>query len=178
MKKLTPLLITLGLLLTAGTPSPMSRFPVAWVDRDEPAEERDSRLDLVWKAVRHMPQPDRAAVLAVGFGESRFAEYVMRDCVDKPKDATGNCDNGKARGPWQLWPAVCPELHALPRGHVSEEAIRLGAECARRHWRFALNRCGGNVEQSFASYGGRACSSVTASTAFKLKWFRLLGGGR
>lgn len=174
LRKHFALICALALPLTAGTDSPMGKFPIAWVDRDEPAAERDARLAMVWEAVKGMPRRDRAAVLAIANGESRFAAYVMRDCVDKPPDATGNCDHGKARGPWQLWPAVCPELHALPRGELSADALRAGAECARRHWLFALRRCNGNVEQSFAAYGGRRCDQVTDSTAFKLRWFRRL----
>lgn len=174
MKRL--LLLALSLLLVAALPSPMASFPVAWVDREEPTAERNARLNDVWDAVRGFPVRERAAVLAIWFGESRLAKYVLLDCVTMPEDATGNCDKGRARSYGQLHRAACPELHELPRGTGSPESVRIAAECTRRHWLFALRRCGGNVEQSFAGYAGRQCDSVTASTALKLRWFKRLGG--
>lgn len=163
-----------ALLLTAGTDSPMCKFPVAWVDRDEPAAERERRLAVVWDAVKGFPDQERRAVLAIGWGESKWARHVLRDCKSKPKDARGNCDKSKSRSYWQLQGAACPELHELPHGEGSDESVRIAAECARQHWVWSLGRCRGNVEQSFSSYGGRACGETRASTREKLDWFRRL----
>lgn len=159
-------------LLTAGTDSPMCKFPVAWVDRDEPAAERERRLAVIWDAVRAFPDQERRAVLALGYGESKWAKYVRDDCSWKPKDAAGTCDTGSSKSYWQTQRVVCPRLWELPVG--SDEAVRVAAQCAREHWVWALGRCHGNVEQSFSAYAGRRCDQTTPSTREKLDWFRRL----
>lgn len=163
-------LFTLGLTFVANASADL--FPVAHVDRDEPAPERSARIALVRSAVAGFSREERAAVLAIAWGESKLARYVLRDCRDKPPEASGDCDRGKARTYWQLHDSACRELRGVPVG--SDESVRIGAECARKRWRYALWVCAGNVEQSFAQYGGRGCSKTTKSTREKLEWFRRL----
>lgn len=160
-------LFTIGLTFVANASADL--FPVAHVDREEPPPERSARLAVVRSAVARFSREERAAVLAIAWGESKLARYVLRDCHDKPPEASGDCDRGKARTYWQLHDAACRELRGVPVG--SDESVRIGAECARRLWRSAMRSCRGNVEQSFSVYGGRACGQTTKSTREKLEWY-------
>lgn len=155
--------------------NPIDHFPIAWVDRDKPPERIAELRRVVTEAVSGFTARERAAVLAIGGGESAWAEFVLFDCRDRPADASGDCDRGKARTYWQLHDAACPELRGVAVGSV--ESVRIGADCARRRWGYAMKVCRGNVEQSFAQYGGRRCGDTTKSTAEKLRWFRRMGGG-
>lgn len=157
------------------SPDVMARFPVAWVDRAQSPEHRAAKDAVIWDAIKGFTAQERAAVLSIGYGESRWAEYVLHDCVTMPPDASGDCDRGRSRSYFQLRPATCPELFRLPKGTGSPESVKIAAECARRMWLFSVGRCRG-VKGSFAAYGGRNCSDQTKSSLEKEQWFKRLGG--
>jgi hypothetical protein len=105
------------------------------------------------------PKQTAAALLTLGFEESRFAAYVGEGrCAEGPKGA--RCDRGKARGYWQLWRVACPLAWTLE--HNSRRALRVEARCAARAWRGALlrnRRChpAGPIAGAFAGYRGADC---------------------
>ncbi len=129
----------------------LSKLPTAHVDRDESPESIARRRAVLADAVRGYSVRERALLLAVGFGESRFAEYVLHDCNWRPPRSVGNCDKGKARSYWQLHQATCPVLWTLPSG--SDAAVHAAAECAIRQLRYGMARCK-TIEGALAVYAG------------------------
>lgn len=77
---------------------------------------------------------ERAALLAAGHAESLFAVRIGRDEC-KPWE----CDEGRARGYWQVHEPLCPEAFVLSPG-PDRLAIEVG--CALRFLRFQEPRCG------------------------------------
>jgi hypothetical protein len=151
------------------------RPPRAWVDRNEPAEEYDARIDKLFELTASLHRVDRAGLRAISYGESRWAKYVLFDCTWRPDDAGGNCSGGQARSYFQLEISACPELFERPKGDGTEETLRVATKCALQRWQYARRACP-TIEGAFAKYGGRECSDTTESTAFKAYWFGRFGG--
>lgn len=165
--------LTPAALASALTPeSQLGRLPTAYVDRDESPESLAHRRAVIADAGRKHSARERALLFAVGFGESRFAEYVLHDCRWRPPRSVGNCDRGKARSYWQLHQATCPVLWELPSG--SDQAVHVAAECAIRQLRFGMQRCG-TIEGALAVYGGMSCGFTRPSLVEKAQWARRLG---
>lgn len=153
-------------LLYAATLKLTLALQPAWVERDEPAEQRKARIELVVRAVLSTTQrPEEvAALIRLGYEETKFAKYVLHGCQDIPKGASGNCDmiqkgsrkgQIRARSFWQLWARTCPQLWESPVG--SSEAVHHAARCALRHWRFATRQCrkrpnDGPIAAAFSGY--------------------------
>jgi hypothetical protein len=141
-------------------------WPAFYTETDEQPEKRRARLVMAALAIEHAanatadPQETAAALLTIGFEESRFAAYVGEGrCSEGPKGA--RCDEGKARGYWQLWRVACPRAWQLE--HNSRRALREQARCAARTWRGAKLRCrrrhpAGPVAGAFAGYRGADCT--------------------
>lgn len=152
-------------------------LPPHHTDRDEPDPDRIGRLGRVAGAIadaagstfrkgdpkgRIPPLQVAAALLTLGWAESRWARYVGEGrCSDGPRGA--RCDPDRhgrpqARGYWQLHRAACPAIWLEPDG--SSIVLRLGARCAARRWAGAWHMCrrsrAGCLLGSFAGYrGGR-----------------------
>lgn len=92
---------------------------------------------------------ERAALVADGYFESRFARYVLeRRCSDGPRGM--RCDPDKhgvprARGPWQVW-------HYCHRDGLAGEA-----ECVLDQMRLGRVRCA-SWEGAFSALKGGSCS--------------------
>jgi hypothetical protein len=140
-------------------------WPPFYTETDEQPEARRLRLVMAAQAIEQVahatpdPAQTAAALLAIGFHESRFAAYVGQGrCHEGPKGA--RCDEGRARGYWQLWRVACPPAWRLEPG--SREALHAEARCAARAWRGALWRCrrrhpAGPIAGAFAGYRGADC---------------------
>lgn len=118
----------------------LTRTPPHWSDRDEPSAERLERMRPVSQAVETVTKdPDeRAALLAILHHEGMLARYVLEDrCEDGPR-GKDECDEGKARGGFQLHREVCPAVWEMG---PSSERLKLEASCALEVYREALKRC-------------------------------------
>lgn len=138
-------------------------FAPSRLDLDESPAVRAGRMDpIAYWCTQFAPTHDElAACLTIPKHETQLARYVQEGrCHDGPPGE--RCDEGRARGPWQLHRTVCPALWRTLPG--SPEALREGARCAVRQWRYARLRCrgrhpGGDVQGAFAGYrGGASCS--------------------
>jgi len=107
---------------------------------------------------------EAAALVAVAYGETRLARYVLEGrCLDGPVGQ--QCDKGRdgkprARGPWQVW-GWCVEAWRHPDG--SPESIRGGAACAARRLRDrGSDPCPAYDawRSRIAGYGRDSCSSA------------------
>lgn len=157
-------------------------WPAFYTEVDEQPEKRRARLVVaaieIEQASRATREPGEtaAALLALGFHESRFAAYVGEGrCHEGPKGA--RCDNGKARGYFQLWLVACPSAWRLEPG--SRESLRAEARCAARAWRGARLRCrnrhpAGPIAGAFAGYRGADCEWSRGARRAKT-WDRLVG---
>lgn len=103
---------------------------------------------------------ETAALVSLGWSETRYAALVLAGrCAEMPVGV--RCDNGRARGPWQLWRSACPAAWAQPDG--SRESRLAEARCALRLWRGARLRCqgkhpAGDDAGAFAGYArGGVC---------------------
>lgn len=133
----------------------------AWhLDRDPP-EARSAMLRPVADVIAEVSADatDAAALIALGWHETKYARLVLEGrCSEMPE---GNrCDDGRARGAWQLWHVACPSAYAFPAG--SPESLRAEATCARRLLRGQLGRCrarhpAGDWAGAFAGYRGASC---------------------
>lgn len=133
--------------------------PPAVVDT-ESKHERAIRMRGVARDVTRVSRKERdaAVLLALGWHESRWAQYVGAGCVEIPEGAA-DCDAGLARSYWQVhkW---CRPGWRLRRGHA--KAPREFANCAIRHWRGALARCrnkhpAGELAGGFSGYRFAPC---------------------
>jgi hypothetical protein len=124
-----------------------------WVgDAGESPEAREARLAPYARAVDAATGSLalRAALVALAWHETKMARYVTEGrCHDGPPGQ--RCDNGKARGPWQLhgWcKATTPEGEAV---------------CAAGMLSYMLTRCDGDWPEAFGAYGtGGRCVALTA----------------
>jgi hypothetical protein len=144
-------------------------LPPHYTDAEEPAAEREKRLEeiagAVTYAVEHVSTGDAvqlaAAVLVLGWAESRWARYVGEGrCEDGPKGARCDPDRRgvpRARSYWQLHRRACRQLWATPKG--SRAALQAAAVCAARRWQGGLKMCAGRCKWgpqagAFAAYRG------------------------
>jgi len=155
--------------------------PVWYEDAAETPEQRADLLRPVAMAIALATEDrtEQAAMVALGWHESRWARYVVEGrCQDGPRGA--RCDNGRARSPWQVWAVACPSAHAVPADHpvVNERA----ASCAVRLLRGGRNRCrglnpAGDWAGAFSSYGrGASCQWAPAAervATMQTVWARL-----
>lgn len=129
--------------------------PAHWTDKDEAPKARVSRFRPVAAFMVEAAKGDRhvlAAELVLWDAESKGARYVQAGCIRVPKGAA-DCDGGRARSPWQMWPKACPAGWALPRG--SHEALKAFAGCAARLWQAARRRCqSANDDPLVGAYSG------------------------
>lgn len=140
-------------------------FPHASVDAGESHDARRARLLPFAALVAALPPHRAAAVLAVGYHESRFAAYVAHGCEDVPDGAAG-CDRDRwgrprALGYTQLWRVACPSAWKLP--HNSPEQLAAIVTCTDKRLRHSLRRCRGqhplgDVAGMFAGYRGIDCT--------------------
>jgi hypothetical protein len=152
-------------------------YPVWSGDVGMTGEERSAMLEPVAAAiVGAAGSPFEAAVLtATAWHECGLASYVLDDrCEDGPDGA--RCDNGRARGPWQIHKAPCPALHELPLR--SPERFDVGARCALRVWRGARYRCrgkhpAGDIAGAFSGYQGSPCTLENAVARERSAWAAL-----
>jgi hypothetical protein len=77
---------------------------------------------------------ERAALLAAGHAETLFA---LRLGLDECRP--GECDDGLARGYWQVHEPLCPDAWAMDPG---AERAKLEAVCALRFLRYKAGQCG------------------------------------
>jgi hypothetical protein len=99
-----------------------------------------------------------ARLVALGWGESRYARYVGAGrCLDGPLGS--QCDphprtgEPRARSYWQLWRVAAPEVWYLPAGGPRE--LRAAAWAAARRLSGARTRCRGRGVSEFAgAYAG------------------------
>lgn len=142
-------------------------------DRDEHPDARALRLAPVASAIVQASRGDRSvasALVAHGAGETRYAALVIEGrCSEMPKGQ--RCDDGRARGAWQVWRVACPEAYRHDDG--SHASIVAEAHCAARLLRGGRHRCG-TWEGAFASMGGGArCSSPRAPERLRIMiWAR------
>jgi hypothetical protein len=119
-------------------------FPAYHGDH-ETGEAREARLAPYAAGIAsHARTADEtAALVAIAWHETRLAAYVTDGrCHEGP--AGQRCDNGRARGPWQL--------HGWCKATTPDGE----AECAARLLRYARARCG-SWSRAFGAYasGGR-----------------------
>lgn len=97
------------------------------------------------------PSREQAALMITGaWHESHFVPEIIAGGCDKH-----GCDDGKARGIWQLHRAACPKAYEFEAG--SAESILLEAACARSLYGWAYRECR-TVPGAFAFLGGLACN--------------------
>lgn len=138
-------------------------------DKDEPVDARRARLETIAEDIAAAADGRRdtaAALVTLGWRESRFARYVGQGCVNVPK-GHANCDSGRARSYWQVWSKGCRPGWALPPG--SREAQAAFAKCAGRLWRAARRRCGGTL---FGAYSGYRSFCVWEPARKRAVWHR------
>lgn len=132
-------------------------------DMAETPEQRADLLRPVAMAIELATedQTEQAALISLGWHESRFARYVIEGrCQDGPPGA--RCDNGRARSPWQLWRRSCPYAWALAED--DPRALERSAACAVRLLRGARWRCRDGWRGAFAGYArGASCTWAPAS---------------
>lgn len=144
------------------------RLPTWYQDVGDTLEQRADLLRPVALAIELATEDttEQAALIALGFHESRFARYVVDGhCSDGP--AGTRCDNGRARHPWQVHRSACPSAWALAED--DPRALERSAACAVRLLRGARGRCRGQHQAgdwagAFSSYGrGASCTWAPAA---------------
>lgn len=137
-------------------------LPAWYEDAGEPRAARLELLGPVASAIAGASGGDHqraAALIALGWHESKFGRYVLEGrCSDGPPGA--RCDNGRARGAWQLWAVACPAAYQYPAGSL--ESLELEARCADRLLQGARGRCRGRhpagaLAGAFSGYRGLDC---------------------
>jgi hypothetical protein len=140
--------VTLAIAITAVILS----LPHYWADADEPKDERVMRSQYAADVIVEVAGDNRdmiAALIALGWHESRWSRYVYEDrCQDgKPGE---QCDEGRAKSPWQMHKDACP-------GYWKSGLLSDGARCAHALLRYGRAVCG-NWAGAFAVYAGQRCS--------------------
>ncbi len=118
-------------------------------------EYKEKKCDALWRNRWELS----AALVALGWMESRFAQYVGEDrCLDGPKQARCDFDaeTGKPRAKsyWQLWEVACPALWKAESG--SQEALNHAAWCTASRLVLSKRHCK-SWEGAFGMYAGRGC---------------------
>lgn len=169
----------------------MLALPVYVGDRDLKPENRSELYRPVAEAIAEVSKGSStmaAALITLGYSESRFARYVLEGrCADGPKGQRCDWDYRKrqprARGPWQVW-AWC--RGAWSHGEASPEALIGGARCAARALVAARKRCegrhpGGVWAGMYSGYRGPTCTWAPAAGRAKrmaLLEYQLLASAR
>jgi hypothetical protein len=131
--------------------SAMLSLPPAALDRSESVEQRTALFLPVAEAIARVSRSDRQAALLIAqaWEDTKLARYVLEGrCHDGPVGQ--RCDNGKARGPWQV--------------HKWCTATTLDGEarCALRAASSGMDRCRGHAQSpvhgAFAGLAARDCS--------------------
>lgn len=164
------LLICAALTLTGAAPPPQSRtqvvldrilhLPVWQHDAELSRDERARLLRPVAEAIAGAARSreEIAALVALGWHESRYARYVVEGRCDEGPPGL-RCDMGRdgkprARGPWQVW-KWCRAAWALPAG--TPASLRYEARCVVGAMRVAQARCDEGWESAFAGLAGARC---------------------
>lgn len=138
--------------------------PVWYQDVADTPEQRADLLRPVAMAITLATQDptEQAALVALGWHESRWARYVVEGrCKDGPDGA--RCDNGLARSPWQVHRyGLCRQAWRYTED--DPRTLELAAECSVRLLRGAKSRCtgqhpAGDWAGAFSQYGtGARCT--------------------
>lgn len=146
-------------------------LPRHGTDREEEEARRVERLSRASIAIAAVsesfsplpaggPTEVAASLVSLGRHESMFAAYVGEGRCDRPPMApsgkrASDCDQGKARGYWQVWGVACRGLDRTAPGSA-DELVR-GAECAARIYWAAARRCR-SLSLGFGRYArGHGC---------------------
>lgn len=125
---------------------------------------RDAELQPLAEAIAQTAKtPQEAAgLVTVAYEESRLARYVGDGrCHEGPPGA--RCDNGRARGYFQLWQVACPQAYRFKAGTIA--SLKAEVVCARRLLVSGYKRCqsvnpAGSWAGAFAIYGtGHSCEA-------------------
>jgi hypothetical protein len=128
-------------------------------DRDEAAAARVSRLTIAAESISAVARNrgEVAALIALGRHESNFSALVQAGRCSE-LHMLHACDNGKARGVWQLHAEACPAAYAFADGSI--ESIRAEAQCAIRLLRWNAERGREHtltpLHAAFAGYAAKA----------------------
>lgn len=148
-------------------------LPVHYTDKDEEERARWERLlDLSEVITGATERPLRQAVLVIlAWHESRLARYVYEDrCSDGPAGEL-ECDQGRARGPFQLQDS---ENYTVPGDHAEQAKRAIGV------WLFGLRRCRKAVKDAlagaFSSYGSGGHCAPSKSSKARARHVRYLLG--
>jgi hypothetical protein len=168
-------------------------LPPWYQDLDEPRLAREVRLEPVAIEIDraahslryHEPVEIAAALLTIGWHESRWARYVGEGrCMDGPPGARCDPHRGvpRARSYWQVHRGTCPAAWAHEPGSHGE--LKAAARCAAVRWQGAYGRCrrrceAGPIVGAFAGYKGADCNwrgGVTRAKTFAQMQHRLVVG--
>lgn len=156
-------ILALAAIAHAGEPlhAAMSRLPVYFEDRDNPAKEEHTRAlaAAIEKASDVRPKGVsrkdwQALLVAVGYWESTFSIRIHRGDCKKHE-----CDAGRARSPWQMHrnvftAPVWDQLFGIE--HVELQARTASEMLARSYWQCA--RAGVPwVNGTLSAYAGKRC---------------------
>ena len=141
-------------------------------DHDAP-EARRALLEPIAAAIAATARSreEAAALVAVGWSETKFARAVLEGHCDR-MPAGSRCDHGRARGPWQVH-AWCRDAWALPDG--SPEAYTPAARCVLRALRGGLQRCSSWHGAMAALLGGGGCRDFARADAYEQTMRTVLG---
>ena len=113
------------------------------------------------------PSPTQAALMITGaWHESNFHPDIIAGGCSRY-----GCDEGRARGIWQLHRAACPKAYEFEAG--SQESLLLEAQCAKSLYGWAFSECK-TVPGAFAMLGGLACSKSSKFEVRKATYEKLL----
>src|SRR6185369_104575 len=107
-------------------------------DRAESRDERATRLAPVAEVISAVARnrSEVAMLVSLAVNETQLSAAVqLGNCAALGKHA---CDNGKARGVFQLHEEACRSAYAFPAGSV--ESLRAEAQCAIRLLRWNAER--------------------------------------
>lgn len=157
----------------------------AWYE--DASETPEQRADLLRPAAMAITlatgdTAEQAALVALGWHESRWARYVIEGrCQDGPDGA--RCDSGRARSPWQVHSyGLCREAWRYTED--DPRTLELAAQCSVRLLRGAKSRCAGlhpagDWAGAFSQYGtGARCTRAKSAervATMQTVMLRLLG---
>ncbi len=147
-------------------------LPIAREDKPV-TPEKTMQLQAVAAAVsRHARTPDEAAfVLSWGSAETH---YSLRIAEGRCMIAIGECDRGKARGPWQVHRVAAMSAEQWDRMHGVEN-IDEQARVAASRARWALRQCPvDRIRGAFRVLGGVGCSRPIKGEDDRVKAFEAM----
>lgn len=128
-------------------------FPTYPGDKGDSLEQRTALytpVAMTIAAVAKTPE-SAAALIAIARHESHLARYVLEGrCHEGPVNE--RCDNGRARGPWQVHP-WCPATD-----------LEGQARCVLGQFWWGYRHCGGLYAGAFASLSGRGACTWSGSS--------------